>query len=321
MSLLFFSPEYHWQSWLFQCLSNPRSFFSNQQNCKLYLNHIEQHHFNITPSTRNQWYSIHPQKLFQPSSILFGSIAKEFLSHYNGSLKEAIQAIYNDIKWRPDQFVESTDQNDDLPLDLNSNSNNDSEYYWTNRTIQKKYLEILARELNITRLEQWYKVKREPLIRDKIEMKKMLSYYRYSLAELLMNAYPNYNWLPWLFSEYRVAGNSNSIVNTLWENVTYQRTFAEEMTRKLLNKNNNSTSSNSSSISSLQANWYSQNRTALINQNQYWNSIFSFTEQQTHLGVGFQLFDFIERVYPEYKWIPWLFEEFTQVSIHIINAN
>jgi hypothetical protein len=69
--------------------------------------------------------------------------------------------------------------------------------YITSGTELRKFFDSVAPKLNVTKMEDWYRVTAYQL--KKIRAYKMLPRYEYSLPKALMAAYPEYKWLSWKF--------------------------------------------------------------------------------------------------------------------------
>jgi hypothetical protein len=73
------------------------------------------------------------------------------------------------------------------------------EGFWKDLVNQRNYIQWLAKELKITNMEDWYKVKHRDL--RQIDSGMLQTCYGNSLPNALKTLYPDYDWKPWKFTQ------------------------------------------------------------------------------------------------------------------------
>jgi len=75
--------------------------------------------------------------------------------------------------------------------------------YWESITNQRNFLEEIAKNLNITQLDDWYRVTQTDL--KKRGGSALLKRYGYSVRKILLELYPDHNWKTWLFPKVPIG--------------------------------------------------------------------------------------------------------------------
>lgn len=84
--------------------------------------------------------------------------------------------------------------------------------FWEDVANQRKYLDWLARQLNIKDMDGWYKVTYKDMQTRKGS--RLLQLYGYSVIKVLKAVYPEHDWHPWLFNKVP-AGNYHSVTRRI----------------------------------------------------------------------------------------------------------
>jgi hypothetical protein len=101
---------------------------------------------------------------------------------------------------------------------------------WNDVANQQKFMDWVSKQLNITEMSDWYKILRKVrnynlshLINSqqdfvKIGANSILTNFDNSPFHCLSSVYPDYNWLPWKFTQ---------VPKNYWENVNNQKKFID----------------------------------------------------------------------------------------------
>eukprot|EP01114_Cavostelium_apophysatum_P022095 TRINITY_DN7884_c0_g1_i1.p1 TRINITY_DN7884_c0_g1~~TRINITY_DN7884_c0_g1_i1.p1 ORF type:complete len:873 (-),score=176.06 TRINITY_DN7884_c0_g1_i1:3235-5853(-) len=132
-----------------------------------------------------------PVELYQANiSDVFTHGGGPLLAHYNSSLIRALQALFPECK--PSDNFENF-------LELQSYVKRKSKSFWDDLTTQRKYFEWLGHRLGVKKNEDWYSL---PSLRAKILAnggRTLLTMYGDSPARALAAAFPDFDWLRWMF--------------------------------------------------------------------------------------------------------------------------
>lgn len=106
------------------------------------------------------------------------------LELHNSSLSKLLSVVYPDHEWIPWKFQRILAKG------------------WNNNA--KKFMDYVAKELNISSATDWYKVTKEDI--KKIEGgSRILSAHNNSLFNILLCAYPSNVWLPWEMPNAKIS--------------------------------------------------------------------------------------------------------------------
>lgn len=236
-------PDFNWKPWLFKKVSP--FFWKNKENQKLFIKWLE-NEFNI--KHLNDWYKINTKDVENKGGI-------GILSHFNDSLYKMLKNIYPDHNWKPWLF-----------LMVPSN-------FWKTLENQKKYIEWLSSQLNILKLEDWYRVTYNMIIEN--SGRGLLHHYNNSIIKMLQSIYPHYDWKPWLFSV---------VQHKFWNDIKNQKKYIDWLAEEL-------------NIKTFE-DWYSINRYHILSKGG--SRLLNF--------YNGSVYKIVQSIYPEFEWKPWLFE-------------
>ncbi len=194
-------PEYHWKVWKFTNLFNP-GHWREKPNRKEFFNAVAKYYG--LQQFPQDWYSLQRSDIIQQGG-------KELLDeHYQGSLLNALRDIYPEYEWNISAFA----------------SRIGNEQYWTN-DIQhlKDYLQEIGKEIQIWKLEDWYRVKMDRLPSSTVvpSMQRVLEICGMeSIESLLRYVFPDHNWKGWMFRD-----NQESI--RYWSRLDNQIRFIHDL--------------------------------------------------------------------------------------------
>jgi len=177
--LEYFFPDYDWIPWKFYRVGN--NFWDKQQNIDRYIEWLSK---KLNIKKMEDWYDI-TGDLFEKNHG--SSLLKK---KYNYSHTELLIACFPDYNWLPWKFTVTPNG------------------FWINKKNVRWYMAWLENELQLKNLEEWYRVKRE----DFIYGESLIVHHYGEYQHLIMENYPEYNWLPWKFSKVS-AGYWNSREN------------------------------------------------------------------------------------------------------------
>jgi hypothetical protein len=155
-------------------------------NQQLYLKELsEKYNFN----TYEDWYKLKQDQFKETrgNGLLCGI--------YKGSPCLFLKSLIPEYKWLPWLFKQTP------------------KHFWSNKDNVKEYCEWLYNKLEYKSMDDWYSVKQEDFRNNSgmgLQMK-----YKCILINLLKDAYPDYEWLPWKFD----------ITNKFWGDIKNQRKF------------------------------------------------------------------------------------------------
>lgn len=147
-------------------------------------------------------------------------------------------------------------------------------YFWDDEQNHKRYIKWLSQRLEIETMEDWYGVTLSDVMGNRGHG--ILEYYNHSFIQMLLTLFPKYDWKPWLFQK-APRGYWAEIENCR----KYARWFEFESG---IEKNED---------------WYRIQQSDLYERNGY--------GVMDHFDCSVQ--QFLKAVYPDYDWIPWLFEQ------------
>jgi hypothetical protein len=134
-------PDYEWLPWKFG--RAPRDFWTNPKNQRNFLEYVAKE---LNIKEMKDWYKVTTEVLFLYVSqiIIFQDIKKlgglALLNHHSRSIAKLLPYCYPEYNWEPWRFETAIN-------------------IWTDLENQKKFLEMLVKELNIKDMSDWYKVK------------------------------------------------------------------------------------------------------------------------------------------------------------------
>ena len=131
--------------------------------------------------TWKEWYDIEPQKIYDLGG-------KTLLRLNNNSLYTTLCVAYPECEWKIWRFSSELNRVRNLLLQVDLE-------------MHVEIFDDLMNELNITCLEDWYKVRED--IGSHFSKELLRKYYNNSLSNALPRLYPAQDWKPWKF--FRVS--------------------------------------------------------------------------------------------------------------------
>eukprot|EP01118_Nematostelium_gracile_P005548 TRINITY_DN1762_c0_g1_i1.p1 TRINITY_DN1762_c0_g1~~TRINITY_DN1762_c0_g1_i1.p1 ORF type:complete len:516 (-),score=96.38 TRINITY_DN1762_c0_g1_i1:23-1516(-) len=163
-ALLMLYPDHKWFLWRF-CDPIPRGMWDNTKAQREFMDHLAREE-NI--KDMNDWYNI-------TSTQIIGKGGGVLLyRHYQGSPSKMITSILTEHNWNLQMFRRKPKQN------------------WDDTQLLQKLIDHLSKELQITRMEDWYQV-------SSIQIRKkgggaLLQRYQSSPAKMLTSLFPSHKW-------------------------------------------------------------------------------------------------------------------------------
>jgi len=176
-------------------------FFSHQipLNFSVKYSSISEVSSKLGIQTQEDWYQVSPKDFARNGG-------SSLLKIHGNSLPKVLSSLLPHYCWQPWMFRKVRVVKG----------------FWLSKANRRAYVEWLARELQIEREEDWYKVK----LRDIIErggsgfLKKNDCSFQKDLKEL----FPNYRWLPWMFE---------AVGRGFWDSKQHRREFIEWLAEEL----------------------------------------------------------------------------------------
>jgi hypothetical protein len=135
---------------------------------------------------------------------------------YNNSPYKLLTSVYPEHDWMPWIFARCPRE------------------YWADKKNHRKFLEYLAKELNIKDKNDWYKVGQKVVkhsfntyykeINKYGGLSLLVKEYGGSPSKLITSCYPEYNWDMWKF---------DTCAHRFWEDLKNQRKFLEDVAKEL----------------------------------------------------------------------------------------
>ncbi len=165
-------------------VENHRNFFNNAAS-------------KLTVEQYNDWYNFAPDDLNNNKNGSNTTITTEeinatstptpatptsssnWLQFYGGSLVLALETVYPEYEWQPWKFSKV------------------SRSFWEDLSNQRRYLDQVAQELNISTVQDWYRVRMVDILSQ--HGHGLMNYYQRSLIHALETVYPDYPWQVWQF--------------------------------------------------------------------------------------------------------------------------
>jgi len=290
------------------------NFWNSRTNTKNFFTELEK---KIGIQNADGWYKV-------TSSVLIENGGRSILYHH-GSLFNALKWIYPHIQWDPSKFER-------ISFNFFSDPKN-----------QKLFLEEAAKKLDLKNITDWKNVTTSQIMKIK-GAKSLLHYYGGSLKKALISVYPEIVWTFSLRGQWEQIENQKLFLDRLaedlslkseedWEKVSI-KTLKEKGGSRLLQFYDGSLRKALKAIYP-SVNWKWKERTP----NKYWNNIQNhrnFLEKYAqengiqkmedwyrvtvaelknkggdgilaHYGNSLQ--KMLIRVYPEQKWLIWMFQQ------------
>lgn len=185
-------PEHPWKLWQFN--SVPSRYWSKKEHIHQFLDSLSS---TLDITQWEDWYAVPLEEFSRHGG---GGL----LNLHNNSPRNLLQHAYPQHPWRAWKFHQTP------------------RAYWLDKENQKECMELLAKELNIKQMEDWYQI---PFA--KLQYKGaggLLRLYSNSPAQLIITTYPQYPWKPWKFT---------TAPKHFWESVDNQRLFMDDLAKHL----------------------------------------------------------------------------------------
>ena len=144
--------------------------------------------------------------------------------------------------------------------------------FWDDIQNQKKYIEWLRIQLNITRIEEWYNITNKDFVKNSGQGL-LLKFYEGSIYKAISTILNEYEWYPWLFPK---------VYHNFWLSIDNQRMYLNWLYKMLEYK--------------CMDDWY-KITTRQLNEN-YGNTLTMYYPHS---------YNMCSKVYPEIDWLPWKF--------------
>jgi hypothetical protein len=159
-------PRHKWDPLRFGRM--PKDFWKDEEHQFQSLKKIEEE---LGIKELDDWYKI--------SANQFRSKNCSLLYQYNGSILAILKKFYPNHEWNPLRFTK-------VP-----------QSYWKNEDNQRKFLEVVGKELGVKKLDDWYKVIAKKVTNGRSSF---IDNYYNGLVEALQKLYPEHNWDPLQFA-------------------------------------------------------------------------------------------------------------------------
>lgn len=238
---------------------------------------------------RHNWHNLQDQRLFfeqlasklnlkSPQDLV--KIPKKTITefggkrlideYYNGSIFQAIKAIYPELRWTKDQEI------------LYTKSEKSPNKFFSDITQQRIYFDSFKQSKGLRNQEDWYQLKASEF--EETEMEDFLEkYYGGFLYRALSQLYPEYYWKPWRFH------SSIQFPLNFWKEIDNQRAFFNELAIKMnIDVINNWRNWSSVKISDVIENGGAE--------------IINFYKSVDYLQSSGHIINILMLVYPEHPW-------------------
>jgi hypothetical protein len=223
----------------------PQFFWENDENVYHFIKHISQEK-NI--QKLEDWYKINGDDIKKNGAL-------GLLTRFSG-ICNLLNYVYKDkytfLPWKFNQVPPG---------------------FWEVKEIHKIYLEWLCKKLNYTSNEDKYKLSYKDF-EDNYGISLLVGYYNSSPSLILSSLYPEYNWIPWKFTQ---------VPKNFWNDTNNHKLYIEWLYKEL-NFN-------------CMEDWYT------ISMEKF--GVYSGNGIIRIYGTYFKLLKF---VYPDYDWLPWKFK-------------
>jgi hypothetical protein len=163
-------PEHDWKPWMFSAV--PVGYWDNTANHRLYFEWLGGV---LGYKTFDEWYAITREDVLTNHGL--GLIALK----YGASAPKAIMSVFSEHEWLEWRFTK-VQQN-----------------YWSNTENRKAYLEWLASQLGVEKMEDWYNVTWDRLTSVDSRTSPFGSHFGSSLIAALKSVYSDHQWKDWMF--------------------------------------------------------------------------------------------------------------------------
>lgn len=185
-------PEHDWKDWLFRYC--PRSFWKDDRNHRAYMKWLGQR---LGIRKPGDWYNV-------TNNDFTRNKGGAFLLHYRSSVSAAVMAYLPNHDWTPWCFKK-------IPKGL-----------WKSRQNRRRYMDWLARQLDLKGPDGWYSVTQKDFLRHCGN--NFLKLYGGSPCLAVMDVYRNRTWNEWMFARVPVG---------YWQKKENRKRYMNWLSRKL----------------------------------------------------------------------------------------
>ena len=183
-------PDHSWLAWKFSRV--PFGFWDSLIHQKAFFDWLGKE---FEFSTLSNWYQV-------TKEVIDNRGGNSLLSKYDGSPAKALRSIYPEHEWIAWKFNQVSPQ------------------FWANKENHKKLFDQLEKELNIQRLEDWYRISLNQISK----VAPITLFKKHGMSQLLLKNYPQHSWDLERFNPRKGASKSSQRVLTL----TVQEIFPKE---------------------------------------------------------------------------------------------
>jgi hypothetical protein len=252
-ALVSLHPHHPWQPWRFK--QQTKAIWSNNHHIKSFLDACA---VQLGISTLGSWHDVKPLK--ERLYALGGSVPIEEI--YGGSIFEALSAAYPDHKFARWKFG-------NVPAS-----------FWKDRSNLLDFFEFTGKSLGITKLEEWYRVRKADFVRAGGSTV-LVNHFDGSLMQALKFVYPDHEWHPW---------RRATVPKSFWTQKENVRQFLDWLGHQL-------------GIQKLD-DWY------LVTKSQVSTKWPRIKPNQSGHGTRrfhISLAEMLMQTYPSHSWLPWKF--------------
>lgn len=235
-------PDYDWKPWLFNQV--PANWWKNADNRKEYFEWLGKKHGFLKP---NDWYKAKKATFSKYKGA-------RFLQEFDG-YQDAIMQSIPDFDWKPWLFRQ-------VPHG-----------YWEDWKNRRACVDWLGEELKLKSREDWYRVGGKAV--KKVGGSGLLGVFGDSIRELVEDAYPDDDWLPWKF---------HSTTRGFWRDGENRIRYLKWLGKKLTFSN--------------PEDWYKIKRRNFFDN--YGGALLNHWYHGSPIAAAQEMF-------PDYDWIPWFF--------------
>jgi hypothetical protein len=178
--------EHDWRPWLFNQVA--ADFWNDIKNKRRFCDEYMKHHSMSTPE---DWYNVKLAGLRK-----FGG--GYLVARLHTSLPDLLRTVYPEHEWLEWKFANQ-------PTGL-----------WDRSAIRQKFLDWFAKQHNVSKPEDWYKVTTTKLKEEGATY--LLKRYGSQVQRVLEDVYKDHKWLPWKFA---------SAPRNYWQDTKNQREYLD----------------------------------------------------------------------------------------------
>jgi hypothetical protein len=195
-------PDHTWLEWRFRM--TPRGFWKAKVNRRRFFDWAGTQ-FGIDslrssePKNMSKWYEVNRKEVFGMGA------ASVVVEYYNDSLPQALLDLYPEHSWDITKFRRAQ-----TSIFKSDGSDGDAQ---KSALRAKELLESLAKTLNVSQLEEWYRISASQRLRNRKGSQMTIS--SRSIAKLLQLAYPDHPWDLTKFSQRKKRSEQRALKGAL----------------------------------------------------------------------------------------------------------